>query len=150
MDDRRTQSNWCLAPKEQDPQEGEEGHLHRKEPHQGERSPLEGSGYGGHLGRRNRAAELPHHQKQVRGLSPLQKLGSPQMEIQGMEEEALPGAATVLPCPYFEYHPSWRGSEFKENEEASKDFDLEDLLELGLEVDCFLQGPVESSEEENR
>ena len=81
------------------PPGGEEGYLHGKEPHQGEGSSLGGSGYGSHLGRRNRVAELPHHQEQVRGLSPLQKPGSPQMEIQGMEEEALPGAARGLPCP---------------------------------------------------
>ena len=30
------------------------------------------------------------------------------------------------------------------------DFDLEALLELGLEVDCFLWGPAKSSEEEDR
>ena len=30
------------------------------------------------------------------------------------------------------------------------DFDLEALLELGPEVDCFLQGPAESSEKEDR
>ena len=52
-------------------------------------------------------------------------------------------------APYFKYHPSWRGSESEGNEEAPKDFNLEDLLELGLEVDCFLWGPVESSDEEN-
>ena len=52
-------------------------------------------------------------------------------------------------APYFEHHPSWRGSESEGNKEAPKDFDLEDLLELGPEVDCFLQGPVESPEEEN-
>ena len=53
-------------------------------------------------------------------------------------------------APYFEYHPSWRGPESKEDEEAPVDFDLEALLELGPEVDCFLQGPAESSEEEDR
>ena len=50
---------------------------------------------------------------------------------------------------YFEYHPSQRGSESEGNEEAPKDFTLDDPPELGPEVDCFLQGPVESSEEEN-
>ena len=30
-------------------------------------------------------------------------------------------------APYFEYHPSWRGSESEENEEAPKDFNLEEL-----------------------
>ena len=33
--------------------------------------------------------------------------------------------------------------------ETPEDLNLEDLLELGLEVACFLWGPVKSSEEEN-
>ena len=53
-------------------------------------------------------------------------------------------------APYFEYHPPWRGLESEENEEAPEDFDLEALLELGLEVDHFFQGPAESLEEEDR
>ena len=52
-------------------------------------------------------------------------------------------------APYFQYHPSQRGSESKEDVEATDYFNLEDLPELGLEVICFLQGPVKSSEEEN-
>ena len=52
--------------------------------------------------------------------------------------------------PYFEYHPSWGDSEPEENEEAPKDFNLEDLLELGPEINCFLWGPVESSNEDDR
>ena len=75
MDNWRTQSNWCLAPKKLDPQEGEEGCLHGKEPCWGEISPPEGSGYGSHLGRRNRVAELPPHQELVGGLSPFPKQG---------------------------------------------------------------------------
>ena len=51
-------------------------------------------------------------------------------------------------APYFEYHPPWRGLELKEDEEASEEFDLETLPRLGLEVNCFLWGPAESSEEE--
>ena len=47
-------------------------------------------------------------------------------------------------APYFEYHPPWRGPE-SEEEEAAMDFDLEALLELGPEIDHFLQGPAESS-----
>ena len=50
--------------------------------------------------------------------------------------------------PYFEYHPFWRVSASEEDEEAPEEFNLEDLLELKPEVDCFLWGPVESSEEE--
>ena len=52
-------------------------------------------------------------------------------------------------APYFEYHPSQRGSESKGDAEAMEDFNLEDALELWLEVSCFLQGPIRSSEEEN-
>ena len=52
-------------------------------------------------------------------------------------------------APYFKYHPSERGSESKGDKEAPEDFNLEDPPELGLEVTCFLQGPVKSSEEEN-
>ena len=52
-------------------------------------------------------------------------------------------------APYFKCHPSQRASESKEDKEGPEDFDLEDLLELRLEVDCFLWGPVKSSEEEN-
>ena len=55
-----------------------------------------------------------------------------------------PGAARGEPSPYFEYHPPLRGPESKEDEEALLDFNLEALLELGLEVDCFLQGLAES------
>ena len=53
-------------------------------------------------------------------------------------------------APYFEYHPPWKGLESKEKEKAPMDFDLEDPPELGLEVNCFLQGPAESLEEEDR
>ena len=52
-------------------------------------------------------------------------------------------------APYFEYHPSQRGSESKGDAEATEDFNLEGPLELGPEVTCFLQGPAKSSEEEN-
>ena len=52
-------------------------------------------------------------------------------------------------APYFEYHPSQRGSESEGDEEAPEDFNLEDLPEFGPEVNCFHWGPVESSEEEN-
>ena len=52
-------------------------------------------------------------------------------------------------APYFEYHPSQRGSESEGDAEATEDFNLEDPPELEPEVTCFLQGPVESSEEEN-
>ena len=53
-------------------------------------------------------------------------------------------------APYFEYNPPCRGPESKEDEEVLLDLDLEALLELGLEVDCFLQGPAESSGEGDR
>ena len=51
--------------------------------------------------------------------------------------------------PYFKYHPSQRVSESEEDEEAPEEFDLEDPPELKPEVDCFLWGPVESSDEDN-
>ena len=76
MDDWGTQSNRCLAPEELNPQEREEGCLCGKEPHRGERSPPEGSGYSSHLGRRNRVADLPPHQELVRGSSPFPKQGT--------------------------------------------------------------------------
>ena len=66
-----------------------------------------------------------------------------------MEEEALPGQLEDCCTPYFEYHPSQRGSESEGDVEATEDFNLEDPLELRPEVTCFLQGPAESSEEEN-
>ena len=53
-------------------------------------------------------------------------------------------------APYFEYHPPWRGPTSEEEEEALLDFDLEAPPELGLEVNCFLQGLAESLEEEDR
>ena len=52
-------------------------------------------------------------------------------------------------APYFIYHPPWRGLESKEDEEAPMDFNLEALPGLGLEVNCFLQGPAESLREED-
>ena len=52
-------------------------------------------------------------------------------------------------APYFQYHPSQRGSESEGDAEATEDLNLEDPLELGPEVTCFLQGPTKSSEEEN-
>ena len=66
------------SPKEQDPQEGEEGCLHGKEPLWGERGPSEGTGYGSHLGRRNRVAEPPPHEEPIGGLRPFPKQGPPQ------------------------------------------------------------------------
>ena len=52
--------------------------------------------------------------------------------------------------PYFKYHPPWRGPESKENEKTPVDFNLEVPLELGPEVDCFLQGLAKSLEEDGR
>ena len=52
-------------------------------------------------------------------------------------------------APYFEYYPSWRVSESKEDKEAPEDFNLEYPPEFRQEVDCFLWGSVESSEGEN-
>ena len=52
-------------------------------------------------------------------------------------------------APYFEYHPSWRGSESEGDAGATEDLNLEYLPELGLEVTCFLQGPAKNSEVED-
>ena len=68
------------------------------------------------------------------------------MQIQGTEEEVLPEDCHA---PYFEYHPSQRSSESKGDAAATEDLNLEEPLELGPEVTCFLQGSAKSSEEEN-
>ena len=52
------------------------------------------------------------------------------------------------PAPYFKYHPSRRNSESNRKTVATEDPNLEELLELGLEVTCFLRGSAENSEEE--
>ena len=52
-------------------------------------------------------------------------------------------------APYFEYQPSWRSLESEGDVAASEDLNLEELLELGLKVTCFLQGTAKSLEEEN-
>ena len=66
-----------------------------------------------------------------------------------MEEEAPPGVARGLPCPLLQISPFPEGSESEGNEKVPEDFNLEDLPELGPEVDCFLWGPVKGSDEEN-
>ena len=43
----------------------------------------------------------------------------------------------------------WRSSESKGDAVVTEDLNLEELLELGPEVNCFLQGLAKSSEEEN-
>ena len=53
------------------------------------------------------------------------------------------------PAPYFEYHPSQRNSESSGEVAATEDPNLEEPLELGSEVTCFLRGPAENSEEED-
>ena len=52
-------------------------------------------------------------------------------------------------APYFEYHPSQRSLESRGEAVATKDLNLEEPLELGLEVTCFLQGSAENLGEEN-
>ena len=57
------------------------------------------------------------------------------------------------PSPFFKYSPSQRGPGSGENKEAELallDFDLEALLELGPEVNHFLQESAGSWEEEDR
>ena len=53
-------------------------------------------------------------------------------------------------APYFEYHPSQRSLESRGKVAATKDPNLEELLELGLKVTCFLRGSAGSSEENVR
>ena len=81
-----------------------------KGPCWGEGSPLEGPGYHGHPGGRDRAAEPVHHKGPAGGPCPLQKPELPQMEISGMEQEALPSAAGGEPCPLLWISPSLEGS----------------------------------------
>ena len=52
------------------------------------------------------------------------------------------------PAPYFKYHPSRRNSESGREAMATEDPNLEELLELGPEVACFLRGLAKNSEEE--
>ena len=52
------------------------------------------------------------------------------------------------PVPYFEYHPSRRNLESNGEEVATEDPNLEELLESGPEVTCFLRGLAKNSEEE--
>ena len=61
--------------------------------------------------------------------------------------------AEESPATFFEYSPPWRGPESWEVEEAKPaplDFDLEAPLELGPEVDHFLQESAGSLEEEDK
>ena len=51
-------------------------------------------------------------------------------------------------APYFKYHPSRRNLESSREAMATEDLDLEEPLELGPEVACFLRGLAEKSEEE--
>ena len=53
-------------------------------------------------------------------------------------------------APYFDYQPPWRDLESMENKETPVDFDLGAPLELGPEVNHFLQGSAESSKEEDK
>ena len=52
-------------------------------------------------------------------------------------------------APYFEYHPTQRSSESGGEAVVTKDPNLEELLELGPEVNCFLQGSADSLGEQN-
>ena len=51
-------------------------------------------------------------------------------------------------CPT-PYHPSRKNSESGKEAAATKDLDLEEPPELGLEVTCFLRGSIENFEEED-
>ena len=51
---------------------------------------------------------------------------------------------------YFKYHPSRRNSEPSGEVMATEDPDLEEPLELGPKVACFLRGSAENSEGEEK
>ena len=54
-------------------------------------------------------------------------------------------------APFFQYSPPQRGPEYEEEAKLPLlDVNLEDLPELGPEVDCFFQELAGSSEEESR
>ena len=104
--DRGAQSSRYLASEEQNPQEGEEGHLCQEGPCQGKGSPLEGHGYHGHLGGENREAEPVHHLRLAGHPCPLSKSGSPKKKILGTKQEVPQGVARGEPCPLLQIQPS--------------------------------------------
>ena len=53
------------------------------------------------------------------------------------------------PASYFEYSPPWRGPESEKDKEALLDLDLKAPLELGPEIDSFLQESAGSLGEED-
>ena len=69
---------------------------------------------------------------------------------QGQNRRCCPVQPEESHAPYFEYHTPWRGPASEEDVEAPLDFEVEAPPELGLEVNHFLQGPAESSGEEDR
>ena len=148
-DGQEAQPNWSSAPKEQDPKEDRRDATAGRSLTEGEGGPLEGSDHGGCLRRGDRTAEPPPIRSwskawahsQSRDHHRCRSWRQKRMHCQLWPEDCL--------APSFEYHPSWRGSESKGGTGATEDLNLEDPLELGPEVTCFLQGPAEGSEEED-
>ena len=94
-------------------------------------------------------AEPVHHPGPVRGPYPFQEPGLLQTKDlrDGTGGTTGCGWRRALSLSLNTVHP-WRGPESEEDEGALLDFDLEALLELGPEVNHFLQELAGSSEEE--
>ena len=149
MDNRRTQSNQCPAPKEQNPRR-------EKRDASAERSLIEVR-----EAHWKALAMAVTFEEEIEWLS--HPLTRSQLEAQahswsrnhhrcksrGWKRRCCQVQLEDCHAPYFEKHPSLRVSEPEKDEEAPEEFNLEDLPELRPEVNCFLWGPVESSEEEN-
>ena len=103
-------SSRCPASQEQNPQEGEEGHLCQERPHWGEGSPLEGPSYHGHLGGEDREAEPVCHPRLAGCPCQLLESWLPKKKILGTKQEMPQGLAGGEPCPLLQVHPSPVGS----------------------------------------
>ena len=146
---RGTGSSWCLASQEENPQE-EEGHFCWKGPCWGEGSPPEGPGHCGHLGRKIEwlSQSTTWGQSYIPGHSQSQDCCR---RSWGWNRRCHQVWLEEGPAPFFQYSPPWRGPGSEEEAKLPLlDVNLEDLPELGPEVDCFLQELVGSLEEENR
>ena len=140
IEDGGTWSDWHPASKEQNPQEGDEGHFCWERPCWGEGSPSEGPGYHGHLGGRDRVTEPVHHLGLIRGPYPLQGWGLLQREILGTEEEVLPGAGGGEPCPLLWIQSSLEGSSIWRRWRGSPGFWPGISTRVRTRVQLFLPG----------
>ena len=97
--------------------------------------------------------ELVHHPRLARHPCPLQSWDCHRRRSWGWNRRCCRVWPEEGPGPFFKYSPPQRGSGSGEDEEAEPpllDFDLEAPLELGPEVDHFLQESAGSLEEEDR